>query len=364
MQNNSYSIAIAAGGTGGHISPAVSILLHLLNKHSTEKVNFFFFTLHKNKDYADIIAVSKLAKVKVIYYSAPKIPKNPKELILFFKHLYFCVQSIRKSNLQIPIRLCIGTGGFPSFPLIFWSLLKRVPYCLCEQNKLMGFANKIMSLRAKKVFLSFPQKKYKTQEVFTGNPLRQPFWTLPKVPQKVSPQIKNILILGGSQGASQLNNIYLLLIYLPEFKDTNFTVSTGPQDYKEILKKARIQDTILPFIHDVKNALLQHNLIISRAGSSSLFEIIWSQKPSILIPYPYASNQHQKENAYFLKKQKVAEVIDIEPFSEESAIKKIQYLFKSDFYKNAQTRYLEQTQCLPINAHETISQHIMSILSN
>ena len=384
------NIWIFAGGTGGHISPALS----LADYFSQKKVSFIFFTLPKNLDYPGI------DKVKAVSYPALPIPKNLFLLVKFLKSSYIAWNLFEKENKKKKVSAVIAMGGYPCFIPLLWALFKRVPYYLCEQNVVLGKITRIFSRFARVVFLSFAdptlkvKKKSKKNYIVSGNPLRKDFIPSKLVKNKsVSShknlaypslktitvparrclervasgavcealRVKKILLLGGSQGAYDINNLYLTMIKRPTFKNMSFTLVTGKDKFSKMKTKHthsnRKQDKIVDFIKDMHSALFSHDLIIARAGSSTIFEIMSSRKPAIFLPYPYATNDHQKQNALYLEKQGLAKTIDIRPFHAEAAVQLIEDIFSTGELKILQNNLL--THKIPLNAHKTISETVL-----
>lgn len=352
----SQTIFLAAGGTGGHIAPGVA----LVQKFTEKGISVVFFTLEKNRNYADVLSLMKNPSVKVVYYPAPKIPEKPFMLFRFLKELFLSIKYIHKESQKNKAQAIIGMGGYPSFPLLLYGFFKKIPIFLCEQNAKWGFVTKLFAPFSKKVFLSFPSKKSKANFVFSGNPLRAIFSE--NFAKKNTKFQKKIFMLGGSQGAKHINELYLTMINDPFFKDWEITLSTGKEEYLAIKEKARKKDRIFSFVEDMPKELLNAELILCRAGSGTLYEVVWAGKPAILFPYPYATDNHQWYNALYLKNQGVAEIIDIRPFSTNLAVEKVKEILKDKNFQKMQKEAQKRT-ALPLNARELITKEVLSFLS-
>ena len=383
-QNNVKHIWIFAGGTGGHISPAIS----LADAFSKKKVSFIFFTLPKNLDYPGLAKMPASQVKKVVDYPALPIPKNLFALFKFLKSCHLAWKVFQQKNKKEPASAVIAMGGYPCFTPLLWALFKRIPYYLCEQNAALGKIHRIFSRFARVVFLSFPVPDMKKNYVFSGNPLRKDFQLQMKKSTKSSSYsaassfssasfknstllVKKILLLGGSQGASDINELYFAMTQRPVFKNMVFTVAAGKNKFSTIKLKAealskrnpaRKKDKMVEFIKDMHSAFSLNDLIITRAGSSTVFEIMSSRKPAIFLPYPYATNDHQRQNAVYLEKQGLAKIIDIRPFEVEKAVKMIEDILLSGELKLAQKNLLKHK--IPLNAHKTISDVILRGLKN
>ena len=157
------NIWICAGGTGGHISPAIA----LTSSFSQKNVPVIFFTLPKNINYPGIRKKTK----KLIEYPASPIPKNLTSALKFLKDIVKTWKILNKEYKENEPFAMIGMGGYPCFAPLLWALWKRVPYYLCEQNAVLGSTTYIFSYFAKAVFLSFPVDQMKKNFVFFRKPL-------------------------------------------------------------------------------------------------------------------------------------------------------------------------------------------------
>lgn len=362
-------IWISAGGTGGHISPGFA-----LAKSFTEKGFWVvFITLMKDKNYADIQKMEQEKKIKIVYLPASKIPKSISEI-------FFFLQSHRKSQKilnqeakkEMPSSV-LGMGGYPSFPAVWFAYRKKIPYFLSEQNAHAGVVTRLMAARAKSIYLAFPYnktaglKKWAAKCRHVGNALRPMFVNFKGKHKKTKWPPKNILMIGGSQGARDINELYLQLNENHLFENTIFTLSTGPAHFETIKRQARKKDRIFPFIKEVAHELINTDLIVARSGSGTLFEIAWSHKPSILMPYPLAKDDHQRQNALALAANGPSEILDIRPYEPKVAAKKFikwvnknpfQKFFDNDFFSGANAKPV-----LPLNATATITNDILTKLN-
>jgi UDP-N-acetylglucosamine--N-acetylmuramyl-(pentapeptide) pyrophosphoryl-undecaprenol N-acetylglucosamine transferase len=198
----------------------------------------------------------------------------------------------------------IGVGGYVSAPVILASFLLGIKRFLCEQNLIPGMANKLFGHIAVRVFTSFSQSSTyfpKNKSILTGNPIRQEFFGIER---KEVEKPFSILISGGSFGADFLNQqIPLALASIKEScPELKITHQTGPAKLASTLENYQalgLKAHVVPFIDNMPEAFLTHDLLISRAGATVMAEIMASSMPSILVPYRFA-NAHQKANALAL----------------------------------------------------------------
>lgn len=209
----------------------------------------------------------------------------------------------------------IGFGGYASFAGVSAALLRRCPSIIHEQNAIPGLANKILSRFVRKVCLAMPDQQHKLpaqKTMLTGNPVRREIIDLPE--KKYRTKGKKLLIMGGSQGASSINKA--ILKHLDEFKAAGIEIwhQTGNADYvaaRNAYTDAGWEDArVLCFIDDVAKAYAWADLVICRAGASTVAELAVSGIPSVLIPFPHATHNHQMFNARFLQDGGAAAIIE------------------------------------------------------
>ena len=354
------SIWIFAGGTGGHISPGISLADSFLKK----KHSVTFFTLTKNTSYANIQRLIKEKKIDVKEYEAHPIPKNISSLFRFMRSFGKSFLIFSKVKKQKAPDAVICMGGYPCLLPLAWSILNGLPYYLCEQNAVLGRITKMFARKAQAVFLSFPTDHARENFLVLGNPIRKELIFSPRHTDAGQMQVKkarqtatlkNILMMGGSQGASDINRLYLELKKNPFFQNIHFTVMTGKNDYASLKSRARPKDQIVPFIEDMRASLEHSDCVIARSGSGTIFEILSSRKPAVLIPYPHATRDHQAENARYLEKNGLAKLVDVRPFRVDVASKEVLTILKNDLSAIRENLFGHE---LPLDAHESIPRHI------
>jgi len=299
MKKNS-KIAIIAGGTGGHIFPAISLLEQLI----IEKKEIIFFSdtrvrniINKNK--------SLFKKKNVTFYSL-RISKNFKDFFSFFKNFFKIFIFIKKNDPKI----IVGFGGYTSIPFLLISKILFKPIILHEQNIIIGLTNKIFSPFSKKIIFGWgDKKKNKINKKFfyIRNPVRKKILNLRKKVKFITHKKRIIiLIVGGSQGATILDNIIPESLHLlPNQIKKNIEVyhQCSKNNFNSVKKnylKNKIKCTCKTFFNNLPDIMFKSQFVISRSGASTLSEISALGKPSILIPYKFAKNNHQEKNAKWL----------------------------------------------------------------
>lgn len=310
------NILIVAGGTGGHISPGIALYEELIQANPT-----FFLTLYRNKDYDEF----KKKNIKPFFYDAPRISKNIIDNLLFIFKMIISIIKVLYLIQKYDIQTIIGMGGYPTVPALICGIILRKKIYLCEQNVIPGNVTKYFSYFAKNIFLNFPIDSIKysylsKKSIITGNPIRKEIYQISeKIILKNS--IKTIFITGGSQGAKQINEmIWNLWNDYPEFSQKfHWIIQTGKIHYKEFserIKNLKFYDQIecFDFTTEIYTYFKKADLLICRAGAGNISEGILFLLPMILIPYPYAKDNHQWKNAEYIENQKAGIMIHQKSF--------------------------------------------------
>ncbi|MCZ8342950.1 MAG: UDP-N-acetylglucosamine--N-acetylmuramyl-(pentapeptide) pyrophosphoryl-undecaprenol N-acetylglucosamine transferase [Leptospira sp.] len=308
----SGSIIIAAGGTGGHISPGVSLAEVLVEKG--EQFGFdrvYLHSLIRNKDNPDLLS----PPCEVLWHHIPQLG-GLRTIVYPFLFIFPFLKTVFLFK-KLKVEAVIGMGGYSSLPAILYAIIWRKKLYLCEQNCIPGSITRRFHGFAKAVALSFPLAQGQKQfGKVIGNPLRKRI--LPehmgiRTNENLHENKKNnlnVLVLGGSQGARQLNQMILKAM---ENKDISakykFRILTGTSLYDETKSKSKENAEIISYANDMKPNYEWANLVIARSGAGVIAECLVFGLPMILIPYPFAKDNHQKENALFVESNGAARVI-------------------------------------------------------
>ncbi|GIT61677.1 MAG: UDP-N-acetylglucosamine--N-acetylmuramyl-(pentapeptide) pyrophosphoryl-undecaprenol N-acetylglucosamine transferase [Gammaproteobacteria bacterium] len=299
-----------AGGTGGHAYPALEVARECKNsgaqiywigkenslEHEFSKKEGFTFESIKSSGFRN---KSFIKKVLSVFY-----------LITSFINSIFIL-------LKIKPKFIFCFGGYLSLGPGFASFVLRVPLFIHEQNSVAGTANKLLAHLATEVFEGFPKSFKRNLENinFVGNPVRREITSFTNTNKAVTSTNKfKLLILGGSQGSTQLN--LLVMDSLSEVKDTkNWEIvhQTGKADMEEInnfYKDLNINYKVESFIKNMGEVYSNCDLVISRAGAMTISELLVTHTPSILIPLPWATDDHQTSNARYLEGLGAATVLE------------------------------------------------------
>ena len=359
MNNKLFNVGLACGGTGGHISPALALMKDFKNFN----LNPYFFTdirgTHILKSYSYSVILSGSPSTKGI----KRITNLLKMIIGIFQSIYF----LYKNN----INLVIGFGGYSSVPIIVAAKLLRIPSIIHEQNKIIGKANKFCSSFCNKIALSFDLKTKSSKSdkyVITGNPVSKDFEKIgDKKFEPISKQRITILVIGGSQGTKIFSEIIPKVIQkLPKkIKDKIFIFQQCRNEDKDKVKlfyeQKNIKFDVKTFFSEIYNIFEKADLIISRSGGSTISEISAAGRPSILIPFPFSAEDHQKENALEFQKNNACVLLEQKELNEKVLLDKLVLFLSnknllSDIALNARSLYKK-------NSSEKITNLVISILN-
>ncbi len=308
-------IMITGGGTGGHISPAVAVVQEL---QARDKQLVLQWVGKKGSLEERVCASLSLSFRSVPVQSWPRKFRVLGVFVLiklFFGVLY---GMIHISNFRPQVVL--ATGGYVSVPLGVAAWLMKVPLIIHEQNKRLGMANKLLAPKAKMLILSYPDTKgdYSLEKsCVLGNPVRTDFLSLPARSQaraslELDESVPVVFVYGGSQGARSLNRALGEAIARFAEDEVQFLWMTGRHDVGEARQKAEsvaARVEVFSFVDDMAGTCAAADLIICRAGASSTAEIAAMGKPSILVPYPHAAENHQEQNARAFEEAGAAVVV-------------------------------------------------------
>tara|TARA_E500000075_G_scaffold128111_1_gene134389 strand:- start:745 stop:1776 length:1032 start_codon:yes stop_codon:yes gene_type:complete len=327
MPKKNKNIFLVAGGTGGHLFPAVAVA-------QRDKTKNFIFVVDKRVE-----KILKKYKVKNFVVSSSKFNKNIFRLILaVFKILYGTFQSVLLIKKYRP-KLVVGFGGYTSIPTILAAKIFNIQTLIHEQNAVMGKTNRLLSKISNKTAISFNSTKYaKKDAIFTGVPIR----VFKK--KKIKKDKKRVLVLGGSQGAKIFSQIIpkVLIGIKQEYLKNLMIVQQTRKEDKTILEstynKLNVKCTVKEFFDDVQNEIYNSDIVIARCGASTLAEIEYCKKFSLLFPLPTAMDDHQLENAKQFKKKNDCQIYNQNniPYSKLRELLKSQLFYKNEIKTNLQ----------------------------
>ncbi|MBQ1973341.1 MAG: undecaprenyldiphospho-muramoylpentapeptide beta-N-acetylglucosaminyltransferase [Paraprevotella sp.] len=307
--NEALRVIISGGGTGGHIFPAISIANAIKAKNPDAQI--LFVGAEGRMEMQKVPAAGyEIKGLPICGFDRKHLWKNISVLYKIWKSRRLAKNIIKKFKPMV----AVGVGGYASGPTLNVAAGMNIPTLLQEQNSYAGVTNKILAKKANKICVAyegmsrfFPKDKI----VLTGNPVRQNLlsstYSHEEACQKfgLNPSQPTILIIGGSLGARTINESVLANLDIIKNSGVQFVWQTGGFYYTEILEKLKECGqpenlVVTDFIAQMDAAYKAADLVISRAGASSISELCLLGKPSILVPSPNVAEDHQTKNAQAL----------------------------------------------------------------
>jgi UDP-N-acetylglucosamine--N-acetylmuramyl-(pentapeptide) pyrophosphoryl-undecaprenol N-acetylglucosamine transferase len=308
-------IIFAAGGTGGHIFPAISIADEI---KKNERDSQILFVGAKGRIEERIVPANNY-ELKTISISGLNRGDLKRNLIVPFK-IVGALRSSRKILNDFHPDAVVGTGGFASVPVIYSAQRKKIPTLIQEGNSYPGKATRFLAAKANKVVINFEETmkylKRNDNVLRISHPIR---CSLEKTGKEKALEHfsltgagKTLFVFGGSQGAQAINAGIENAAQSLYNDNLNLIWQTGTTDYERLKDKFKNYDSrikICDFIENMQHAYSAADLVVCRAGISSIMELAYLKIPAILIPYPLAAENHQEKNARSLEKKNACLVI-------------------------------------------------------
>lgn len=307
-------IIVSAGGTGGHIYPALAIIKKFQEMEKDLEVIYIGTHNRMEKEIVPKMGI-KYIDLEIYGFSKTNILRDIKNISLIKKAMNKCLKIMKEFKPDI----VIGCGGYVTYPVIKAAKKLNIKTFIHEQNSIPGKSNVYLSKFVDLVGISFKNSKnyFKKAKklVYTGNPCGENALTVKKVSKSTlgfKPNDKLIIIVAGSLGSESLNNKFKA--YLSTIDNESYSVLyiTGTKLYDEFIKDTKFSKNVkvVPFYDNLPSIMKDAYLVISRAGASTISELLALKIPSILIPSPYVANNHQYYNALDLANMKVSELIE------------------------------------------------------
>lgn len=309
-------IAIAGGGTGGHLYPGIAVAEELVKENARADI---YFVGTRTGIEAELIpnADFKIYFVASGRFKGQSLSGKIKASLLIVVGLF---QSLAILKRDIPFAV-LGMGGYGSLPFVLAATFRQIPVLIHEQNIVPGLANRVLARRVKSIAVSFSQTKQYLpgrQVIHTGNPVRKGIVLRARRDARKRLGLvdnKNyFLVLGGSQGAHNLNLLVKEAIgqMLDRLQSWGIIHISGSLDYqmmKKFYQSVNLRALVFPFINNIEDAYAAVDFVIARSGATTLAEITVRGLPSVLVPFPDATGKHQELNAQWLSEQRAAVVV-------------------------------------------------------
>ncbi|HEX3280307.1 MAG TPA: undecaprenyldiphospho-muramoylpentapeptide beta-N-acetylglucosaminyltransferase [Pyrinomonadaceae bacterium] len=296
-------VLIAAGGTGGHIYPGIAVAKEIMRRHPDSEVKFVG-TARGLENKLVPQAGFELSLIDSTGLKNVGVVARARGLLVLPKSLRQARALLKEFRPQV----VIGAGGYVSGPVLLTASLQKLPTLVMESNALPGWTNRVLARFIDKAAVSFEAALpfFRGKGVVTGNPVRREFFEIEQ--KQRDPAQLSVLIFGGSQGAHAINEAMVAsLPLLGEVKARlRVTHQTGEADYEKVAAgyaKASWSEhaSVRKYIDDMVAAFAEADLVISRAGATTTAELIAAGKASLMIPFPFAADDHQRKNAEALQ---------------------------------------------------------------
>lgn len=310
-------VLMSGGGTGGHIFPAVAIAQEIQKRFPDAE--FLFIGANGKMEMEKVPQAGfKIEGLNIAGFDRGNLLAN---INLPFKVISSLLKA-RKIIKEFQPDFAVGTGGFASGPALFIASRMGIPTFIQEQNSLPGKTNIFNAKKAKTVFTAYPNMEkffHGTKTLFLGNPIRKNIITdiidsdLAKEKIGLEKGKLTILSVGGSLGSRTLNNGWKENLNSVLEKDYQLIWQTGKLDYKNILEETKDISSrnlqIVEFIKSMETAYSAADIIVSRAGAIAISELAIAKKPVLLVPFPFAAEDHQTKNAQTLVDKNAAKMV-------------------------------------------------------
>jgi UDP-N-acetylglucosamine--N-acetylmuramyl-(pentapeptide) pyrophosphoryl-undecaprenol N-acetylglucosamine transferase len=321
-------VLAAAGGTGGHIFPALAVADELVRRRKASRAQFQF--LGTARGLESRLIESAGFPYRAIRAAGLKGIRGWRRIGNFLILPGAFVDSFRVLRAFRP-DVVIGMGGYVAGPVLLEAGLLRIPTVLIEPNASPGFTNRVLASVVTGAAIGFEQtaRYFGAKARLTGLPVRRAFFDVP--PREHQPPF-TILIFGGSQGSAALNRCMVESLPLLTAKQWRVVHQTGEREFKVVRDaylRAGVTSEVRAFIDDMPAAFARADIVICRAGASTVGELTAAGKAALLVPFPGATDQHQLKNARALERAGAARVIEQSELSPARLVAEIDALLAS-----------------------------------
>ncbi|MCX8030239.1 MAG: undecaprenyldiphospho-muramoylpentapeptide beta-N-acetylglucosaminyltransferase [Thermodesulfovibrionales bacterium] len=332
-------VLIAGGGTGGHLFPGIALAEELIYKGVSSKKEIVFVGTPYGIEAQIIPRHSyQLRFINASGFVGKSFFNKIKALLNLFLGFFESMKIINEIKPQV----VVGIGGYGSIATVLSAKLKGLPTVILEQNSVPGLSNRLLGNIVDAIAVTFQDSisyfpEHKTY--LTGNPIRREIVKKDKrascLTFSLDPERFTIFVFGGSAGASSINKAVLESLNLINDLSYNiqFIHQTGKRDFKALMEAYKASDFkayVAPFIYEMAEAYSAADIIICRAGATTLAELTAIGRPAILIPYPYAAGGHQAVNAQRLVDMGAALIINDEDLNGTVLAKNLRELYNND----------------------------------
>jgi UDP-N-acetylglucosamine--N-acetylmuramyl-(pentapeptide) pyrophosphoryl-undecaprenol N-acetylglucosamine transferase len=310
------NIVVSGGGTGGHIYPALALIREI--KKESKDTSFLYIGTEKGLESRLVTRENiPFKSIHITGFKRSVSFENVKTIMRFFKG----VRESKRMLKEFKADVVIGTGGYVCGPVVYAATKLGIPTIIHEQNSVPGLTNKFLSRYVDRIAICFEEARTFFPDhkvVLTGNPRASEVLHQDRIKGRISTGLSVedpvVLIVGGSRGARPINEAVLKSLSQLGGKPYQVLYVTGDVHYDEVKKEVELignpkNVVIKPFIHNMPEVLAGTDLTVARAGATTLAELTSLGIPSILIPSPYVTNNHQEKNARALSDHHAAKLL-------------------------------------------------------
>ncbi len=292
-------MVVAGGGTGGHLFPGLATAREMKRRRPDAEI---LFVTGERRMETRILAGSGFQQVSIRVQALKG--RGGAGALASLGLLPQSLISSRRILRRFAPGVVLGVGGYSAGPVCLAARVLGIPTAIHEQNSYPGLTNRLLCRVVDRVFLSFEESRAGFSRgtcILTGNPVREEILSV--APMNSDPDRPlHVLVVGGSQGARRVNTAVAdaLLVLKNRGRTVSLVHQTGDSDYERVLglyTERGLPGVVTPFIDDMADAYAEADLVVGRAGASTVAELSVVGRPSILIPYPHSTNDHQVTNA-------------------------------------------------------------------
>ena len=323
-------IMVVGGGTGGHLFPGIAVVEELRRRNPQVQVMFV-----GTERGIEARVLPRLGEQLSLVDVRPWLGRSALQLVRNVAILPKAVAQATALLRQWKPQLVLGLGGYTAGPVLMLAAALRIPTALLEQNAHVGLTNRLLSNTVGRAYLTYPQTlpQFGAEKGrVLGNPVRRAFVEAAQLamhdPAGQEARARRVLVLGGSQGAKTLNDIVPAALALAS-QNVSVLHQTGESAVEQVKQRYAelgVEAEVVPFIDDMARAYASASLVVARAGATTLAELCAIGKPSILIPYPHAAEDHQMKNARAMQDAGAALAIAESELSAEGLAKQVRAL--------------------------------------
>ncbi len=333
-------IIVSAGGTGGHIYPALAIINKFMEKEPKTEVLYIGTHNRMEKDIVPKRGI-KYEELEIYGFSKTNIKLDIKNIFLISKAYKKCLKIMQEFKPDI----VLGIGGYVTYPVIKAANKLGIKTFIHEQNSHPGKTNIMLQKKADLIGVSFKESasifKHPKGEVFySGNPCGENALSLEPMDKKelgLDPKKKLVVIVAGSLGSATVNHKMAEFLNKAGKEDYEVLYITGKSLYEDFIKDKKFADNIkvVPYLDNLPALLKRTDLIVTRAGASTMAEILSLNLPAIFIPSPFVANNHQYYNALEIKNNGGGEIIEEKDLTSDELASKIKLVLNNEELYNS-----------------------------